>query len=59
MAAAKIAVDILREHGERTRSRLERLVTHYAEVYAEDPAPQVEEALDMARRLVLNFEADL
>lgn len=58
MAAARIAVEILREYGARTRSRLEALVAQYAEVYGEDPAPQIAEALGIARRIVIGFDDD-
>ena len=37
MAAAELAIDLLRSHGLRTASRLRALVDHLAAHYGEDP----------------------
>ncbi|MBP8284021.1 MAG: hypothetical protein KAX46_08945 [Chromatiaceae bacterium] len=59
MAAAELAIDLLRAHGARTASRLRALVDHLAAHYGEDPDQQFADALARAQRNVLDFTTDL
>ena len=58
MAAATVAVDVLRSNGARNKTRLIALVKHYCAFYGEDEESEVYYALDLARRIVLNFDDD-
>ena len=59
MAAAKIAVDLLRSHGPRTDTRLRVLVNHLATHYGEDPDQQFADALSLAQRAIFDFITEL
>ena len=59
MAAAELAIDLLRAHGARTASRLRALVDHLAAHYGEDPDQQFADALARARRSVRDFTTAL
>ena len=58
MAAAMIAVEVLRTHGERTKTRLAELVDHYCRFYGEDEKHEMVYALDLAKRTVIDFDAE-
>jgi len=58
MAAEMIAVDVMRSHGDRTKTRLIELVNHYCAFYGEDEENALHVALDLAMRTVLDFDAE-